>query len=543
MRGRGPPVVTDLGEQAPRREVGLAAGHTEQQADERGDDVLHERGDDGPERGASDHPDSQVEHVPAQEECAKLREHGRSILAGAQGAVQHVTPAAGDRADLLVLGDLHLGRLPTRLPSDLGGDDARRASLGPAGALESCVELAIAYDVAAVAFAGDVVDSDNARFEALGPLRRAVETLVQRGIDVLAIVGNHDAESLPRLARHVPGLRLIGAGGTWEDVLVRRGGDPVVRLVGWSFPAHHHSQPPLASLDGDRRARRFAEPGDVPVIGLLHGDLDQSVSRHAPIARADLLHTGYDAWLLGHVHAPSAAASVDTGASQPLGYLGCVTGCDPGEPGLHGAWLLSREVGGIALRKVPLAPVRYEVVRIDIADLVDDADVEEAVIDAATAATGRAVDEARAAGGTGPEVVACRVVLEGRGATAAAARDFATAAQRSWRDLRMQSGEATGFIEQVTARVALPHDLGVLAQARDPRGPLARQLIVLEAGGDEAAELLTAARAEIDRTVATAALRQAGELRLDDAALRQLLLDAGHDALDALVATREGSVA
>ena len=54
------------------------------------------------------------------------------------------------------------------------------ADLTPAATLERCVDLAIDRRVAAVLLPGDVVDSNNARFEAMVPLETCTRTASRR---------------------------------------------------------------------------------------------------------------------------------------------------------------------------------------------------------------------------------------------------------------------------------------------------------------------------------------------------------------------------
>jgi len=62
---------------------------------------------------------------------------------------------------LLAIGDVHLGTQPGSLPPEL---DVEPRLVGPEAALEAAVDVAIRQSVAAVVFAGDVVESTNARF-------------------------------------------------------------------------------------------------------------------------------------------------------------------------------------------------------------------------------------------------------------------------------------------------------------------------------------------------------------------------------------------
>ena len=128
--------------------------------------------------------------------------------------------AAGRGVRLLAIGDVHLGTRPGSLPDDLSESGVDARDLAPAAALEGAVAAAIEHRVDAVLFAGDVVESTNARFEALLPLEAALRRLAEARIRVIAVAGNHDVEALPRLAQRLEGFELLGAGGRWEATTV-----------------------------------------------------------------------------------------------------------------------------------------------------------------------------------------------------------------------------------------------------------------------------------------------------------------------------------
>ena len=68
---------------------------------------------------------------------------------------------------LLAIGDMHLGRQPSRLPAEL----AHQAhDLGPQKAWERTVQQAIKQQVDLVVLAGDLVDQEDNFFEAFRPL-------------------------------------------------------------------------------------------------------------------------------------------------------------------------------------------------------------------------------------------------------------------------------------------------------------------------------------------------------------------------------------
>lgn len=424
--------------------------------------------------------------------------------------------------DLLLVGDLHLGRVPTRIPASLVGAGGLRA-LGPRAALDAMVDLARAERVLAVVLAGDVIDAENQYLEAIAPLGAAVRALAADGIATVAVVGNHDAASLPRAARRIPGLRLLGEGGRWEHLVLARDGDPVVRLLGWSFPATRHHASPLDSLPAEVRERRFGDGLDVPVVGVLHCDLDATASAYAPVGAAALAAAGADLWALGHVHAASPG-----GVGAVRGYLGAACACDPGETGPHGPWLLGTGGDGLALRHVPLSPVRY--VRADVAldGAADAAAVEDALVDALRDVAGRLDDPAG--------IVAVRLRAVGRvGAGIAAAIE--AAARRPAGALAVDAGGAMAFAEAIEDATRPALDLDSLAAVGDPRGAIARTLLALQRGGPEADALLRSARASLDTVARRSVFARLDRPDPDDDAVREALARAARDALEALLAT------
>ena len=86
-----------------------------------------------------------------------------------------------DRLTMLAIGDVHLGTRASSLPEELESSAIDPNQLAPAAALSMAVDLAISERVDAVLFAGDVVESSNARFEALRPLEEAVLRLSAAG--------------------------------------------------------------------------------------------------------------------------------------------------------------------------------------------------------------------------------------------------------------------------------------------------------------------------------------------------------------------------
>ena len=357
---------------------------------------------------------------------------------------------------ILAVGDIHLGRTPSRLPSDLSPRE-----LGPAEAWRRTVEVALEAEVAAVLLAGDVVDRDEDFFEAYRELESGVRRLADEGIAVIGVAGNHDVEVLPRLVRHIPRFRLLGAGGKWESCRIAEG-EEAVTLWGWSFPRARFAASPLA----DQRFERL--PGIN--LGLLHCDRDAGVdSPYAPVGGQELQRAGLDGWLFGHIHRPDALS-----AASPSGYLGSLSGLDRGEPGPRGPWMIRVAEGRIVeVSHLPLAPLRWEVLEVDLEGIGDAAEARERLLAAMVA-----LDERVSSATVAPRAVGLSVTFTGRTAFGSAATEAIPAEDRS----AIHNGTAGTrfFIHRMDADTRPEVDLDELARRRDPVGLLAARLLRLE---------------------------------------------------------------
>lgn len=404
---------------------------------------------------------------------------------------------------ILCAGDLHLGRGSTRLPTT---GDARTYSCAAAWA--AIVDHAIAQQVDVVALSGDLVDQDNRFFEALGPLEKGLRRLAGERIVTVAVAGNHDYGVLPAHARQLdPAMfRLLGVGGRWERTLVHaRDGLSALHVDGWSFPQQHVHESPLAS---------YALPAatDHPVLGLLHCDLAPN-SAYAPATLADLRARAASMWLIGHVHAPRLHHA---DGAAPVLYPGSPQPMDPGETGVHGAWIVELRAG-VAPRpvQVPLATVRYETIDVEVSAA---ATIDEARALAAAAVRDRALPMVREGSGA-LRALTLRVRFVGRSTLHRAldglARDMAA-------DIELDVDGTSVFVERVTVLTQPARDLDAMANGSDAVALLARLLRDVN-GALQAPEQDALLRALL---AAPNVLRHAGPYRAlhDDDALSPLVL-------------------
>ena len=441
-----------------------------------------------------------------------------------------------DRVLILAIGDVHLGAACSGLPGEINSWGVDPAELTPATALRRAVDFAIENGVDAVLFAGDVVDGDNARFEAMAPLEESVRRLLGKGIGVIGVAGNHDFEALPRLAALMDGFTLLGKGGKWESVTVAKAGIPRAQVVGWSFGDQHVRQSPVAMLLNQTLQ---APSPPFPRIGLLHGDLDASGGPYAPIRQTELNDTGYDAWLLGHIHKPSLEGLSGSGGSRPCGYLGSLVGLDPSETGPHGPWLLKgSDNGGISLEQVTLAPLRWDGMDLEITGIEHVEDVPDRLLDAAQ----QHFRQLEQTGQPLPRALGLRVRLIGTSASYEAFRQWIADGQ--WRLMYRVVAGTVIFFNRIIDAMELHLDLEHIALGDDPAALLARRLLSLGRDDDQARELLGRAHGwlgEITEQAVWSPLREQHNAPdpLSDEALRDVLLRSGKAALSNMLSGME----
>lgn len=421
-------------------------------------------------------------------------------------------------ADVTVLcaADLHLGRRAAALSGRWDGE-----RLSATDAWLRLVDRAVADAVDLVVLAGDVIDQLNRSFEAWGPLERGVASLREAGIHVVAVAGNHDHDTLHDVAAEVGGgtLTVLGRGGRWERWTLRDDdGRARLHVDGWSFPDGRWEDDPTSSYD----PASLGAPDGVPVLGLLHADLDQVRSVYGPVTTTRLRSLPAEAWILGHIHAPSLR---DEPGIAPVLYPGSLQALDAGETGPHGAWRMEIRDGQTAgFRHIPLSSVRYDTVAVEI-DGIDD----EATLNARVRQTLRARLDERAAESTGPlRLLHCRVLLTGRtplhGRIAEVLDGLDDFAPTDDTGLRLTvDGRPT-----IATRPAL--DLEALARGADAPALLARLLLDPETRIGE--EGIGQGGTDGDGTAAVAALLERASRAASDVAARSQYATTGLEPLD-----------
>ena len=370
---------------------------------------------------------------------------------------------------LLVCGDVHIGRASSRVPESIARDQ-----IWTVRAWHALVDLAVAEKVDLLCLTGDIADQDNRFWEAIGPLEQGIGAAAASGIRTVAVAGNHDHDVLGRLADSLdPNLRdhftLLGRGGTWQRETIRRDGRSVLHIDGWSFPDRYVDRSPLDD---------YALPavGDAPVLGMVHGDLDDPNSRYAPLDLAQLRRFEVAGWLLGHVHAPRLEKS--PGRASVL-YPGSPQAMDPGEPGVHGAWLVEVGADGVASCELkPLSSVRYHEVTVDLDDIDDDPTLQSTLVEAVRSEAVRLVEPC------GEQLLVLSLRLKLVGSTALSGRLTQLCGDLAG-ELDLAVGAVRVGIEKIVYQTTPVIDLAAHANGRTAVSALARLLLALEQNDTE----------------------------------------------------------
>ena len=262
--------------------------------------------------------------------------------------------------NILATADLHLGKQSSNVSKELPESSATYT-------LNRMVEYAIDEDIDALFLAGDVVDRDNRYFEAIGPVQKAFERLGEAGIPVVMVTGNHDYDVLPDIVRNqsYPYVHLLGEKGRWEAKTIDTKSGKL-QVIGWSFPNQYVTEDPLLLLS----VKTLNLNPNLPTFGLLHGDLYDRKSQYAPLNLSDFPADGPHVWVIGHIHKPDVIRSQE----PKVFYPGSPQALSAKEPGVHGPTLLSFDGSALQSEQIPLSPVRYELIRLDVNGIENESD-------------------------------------------------------------------------------------------------------------------------------------------------------------------------
>ena len=365
--------------------------------------------------------------------------------------------------------DLHLDSPLRGLGTDAPALRIRQATRD---ALGNLVELAIAEKVDFVVVAGDLYDGDWPDFRTGQTLVAAFSRLTRAGIRVVAIRGNHDAESVLTKSLRLPdGATLLRADRPdtveWPEY--------AVAVHGQSF-ASRDIQQNLAQGYPTPRANKFN-------IGLLHTAATGRAGHasYAPCTVEQLASHGYDYWALGHIHAREEMLR-----DPWIVFPGNLQGRHVNEGGAKGASLVTVQYGRVVLvEHRPLDAVRWQRVSVDCEGAAD----EDTVLERCRRAIGEAMDIAAG------RLLALRLQLEGPcPAHTTLARDPATLRQKLLAAGLEVAEVDTFWLEDVRVATRPMLDLEMLRARQDAVGRLVRAVDLLAVAPETATGVTAAAQ-------------------------------------------------
>jgi len=430
-----------------------------------------------------------------------------------------------DSIRLLCLADIHLGRSSaSAMPDELDF-----TCFTPRKAWEEVIQYALSpkNNIDAILLAGDVVNQNDLFFETYHVFESGVRRLLEAGIHLIAVAGNHDASVFQKLVRSIasPKFHLLGQEGKWESITLTLK-SRLIRFDGWSFPADHVNYNPL---DQYKKELPVAKAHEIS-IGLLHCDCPgNSLSPYAPVKIEDFQGLSPHAWVLGHSH-----KSVVFRDNPLVFYCGSLQGLDPGETGDHGAHLLDiYSDGRIQKNFVSFAKIRWEKVTCSLADVSID-DFEETLIQ-----TLQTLHLSLKTESPFLYAVGCRLSLHGR---TSAFKNIPSIIEKLKKRVVFSQPNLAGkevyyFIEKIENHTQPHYDLQRLAETADPAGLLAKHLLTLQASDSQTHLLCQKARQQLNAKKQKYA--QFTEVDLTEEKLLELMLQSGFHTLNLLLSQKD----
>jgi DNA repair exonuclease SbcCD nuclease subunit len=233
--------------------------------------------------------------------------------------------------------------------------------------LSRIVDLCISEQVQALVIAGDLYDGGQTSMKTARFLVQELERLSAAEIPTYLIRGNHDAASKITRELVLPAAVKVFSGRA--EAVETRWNNHAIAVHGISFRLPHA---PESLLD------HFSAPvAGAFNIGLLHTSLGGASGHdpYAPCTLADLQHTGFDYWALGHIHKRAVHAGPTT-----VVMPGIPQGRDIGEDGQKSVTLVSvADDGAVDLIQKPLATAQFERLPVPCHDIADWGDLVTAL--------------------------------------------------------------------------------------------------------------------------------------------------------------------
>jgi exonuclease SbcD len=349
----------------------------------------------------------------------------------------------------LHLADLHLDSPLRGLEAEAPALRIREASRR---ALANAVQFALDEALPLVVIAGDLFDGDWKDWRTGHFLVEQVGRLTRAGIRVVAISGNHDADSV--VSRRV----------RWEApaTLLRSDQAETVGFPEIGVAVHGQSFRTREMLENLAASYPRRVEGAFN-IGLLHTAATgrDGHANYAPCSVEQLAAHGYEYWALGHVHTREVLHE-----DPHIVFAGNLQGRHVNEAGARGGTLVSVAGGRASLRHVAFDVVRWQRLAVDVSAAGDVGDAMALV----RAAVGEAMERADG------RLLALRVVLTGASAVhGALAGDAAETRERVRAELLAVAGEEA-WLEGVQVETAPRLERAAMRARTDAFGALVRSI-------------------------------------------------------------------
>lgn len=163
---------------------------------------------------------------------------------------------------------------------------------------EKAVNFAIDHDVDLVLLAGDTFDSTHPTPQSKIFFANQIKRLVDRQIQVVMVLGNHDYSQIDDLLlNESPYFKIIGSNEQIEQVDFMTKSQYKYRVVGFSYQHNHITE--------DIIAKYPPKSTSIYTIGLAHAGMKQSSvdqNNYAPFTLNEVKDLNYDYFALGHIH-------------------------------------------------------------------------------------------------------------------------------------------------------------------------------------------------------------------------------------------------
>lgn len=163
---------------------------------------------------------------------------------------------------------------------------------------EKAVNFAIDNDVDLVLLAGDTFDSIHPTPQSNIFFANQIKRLVDRQIQVVMVLGNHDYSQIDDLLlNESPYFKIIGSNEQIEQVDFMTKSQYKYRVVGFSYQHNHITE--------DIIAKYPPKSTSIYTIGLAHAGMKQSSvdqNNYAPFTLNEVKNLNYDYFALGHIH-------------------------------------------------------------------------------------------------------------------------------------------------------------------------------------------------------------------------------------------------